>query len=124
MIETTPQELAAVQRLIGDYFPNVEARLFGSRYRGTAKPYSDLDIVLVGKEKLDWLQVSQLREAFAESDLPWRVDVLDWHAISSQFQRVIEQGYEVIQEREPAELDSEAGVSESDHSQKSRGDWV
>ena len=96
MIELTHQELSTVQYLIATYFPHVEARVFGSRYHGTAKPYSDLDITLVGEQKLDWLQVSRLREAFAESDLPWRVDVLDWHAISAEFQQIIEQGYEVI----------------------------
>ena len=98
MINIAPQELATVQRLIAASFPSVEARVFGSRYQGTAKPYSDLDIVLVGKQKLDWQQVSLLREAFAESDLSFRVDVLDWYAISSQFQQVIAQGYEVIQD--------------------------
>jgi predicted nucleotidyltransferase len=100
MIETTPEELATVQRLIAAHFPDVEARVFGSRYQGEAKPYSDLDIVLVGMQKLDWLQMSRLREAFTASDLPFRVDVLDWHAISPQFQQVIAQGYAVIQGQE------------------------
>lgn len=97
MIDTTPQELALVQQLIHTSFPDVEARVFGSRYKGTVKPYSDLDIVLVGEQKLDWLQVSRLREAFAESKLPYRVDLLDWYAISPTFQQVIMQGYAVIQ---------------------------
>ncbi len=99
MINVTPQELIIVQQLIGTAFPDVEARVFGSRYRGTVKPYSDLDIALVGEGKLDWLQVSRLREAFAESDLPYRVDILDWHAISPVFQQIIAQGYAVIQEK-------------------------
>jgi len=30
------------------------------------------------------------------SDLPFRVDILDWNAISPEFKKVIEQGYEVI----------------------------
>lgn len=96
MIDITPEELALVQQLISAAFPTVEARVFGSRYSGTVKPYSDLDIALVGEGKLDWLQVSRLREAFTESSLPYRVDLLDWHAISPTFQDVIEQGYAVI----------------------------
>ncbi len=43
MIDIAPQELATVQRLITTSFPAVEARVFGSRYSGTVKPYSDLD---------------------------------------------------------------------------------
>ena len=38
-----------------------------------------------------------LKEAFEESDLPFRVNVLDWHEISPEFQKVIEKAYEVIQ---------------------------
>ena len=34
---------------------------------------------------------------FEESDIPIRVDVLDWHMISPEFQSVINKGYEVIQ---------------------------
>ena len=96
MIDITPQELTTVQRLIITYFPDVEIRVFGSRYSGQARTYSDLDIVLVGKQKLDWLQMSHLREALAESDLPFRVEVQDWHTLSLSFQQIIEQGYEVI----------------------------
>ncbi len=99
MIDLSPQDLATVKDLVAAHFPKVEVRVFGSRYRWTAKDYSDLDIVLVGEEKLDWQAVGRLGEALAESDLPVRVDVLDWHAISPEFQRVIEQGYAVIQER-------------------------
>ena len=96
MINISPQELAIVRQLIDGAFPDVEVRLFGSRHKGIVKPYSDLDIVLVGEQKLDWLEVSRLREAFAESELPYRVDLLDWFAISPAFQQVIAQGYTVI----------------------------
>lgn len=97
MIDISPHDLKTVKRLLADYFPNVEARVFGSRYHWTAKDYSDLDIVLVGEKKLDWRKLSRLREALAESNVPFRVDVLDWHVISPEFQQVIERGYEVIQ---------------------------
>jgi type I restriction enzyme S subunit len=30
-----------------------------------------------------------LNEAFAESDLPWRVDVVDWASTAPEFQRHI-----------------------------------
>ena len=44
----------------------------------------------------------QLKEAFEESGLPIRVDVLDWHAISDAFKNVIAEEYEVIQEAKTA----------------------
>ena len=42
-------------------------------------------------------RLRRLKEAFEESDLPFRVDVLDWHAISDRFHKVIEKKYEVLQ---------------------------
>lgn len=96
MINVTLQEQIIIQGLITSHFPEVEVRIFGSRYHGTTRPYSDLDIALVGKEKLDWLKLHRLREAFADSNLPYRVDVLDWHAISPTFQQVIAQGYVIL----------------------------
>ena len=39
-----------------------------------------------------------LKEAFEESRLPFRVDVLDWHTISESFRKVIKAQYKVIQE--------------------------
>jgi hypothetical protein len=41
-----------------------------------------------------------LREAFEDSDLPFRVDVLDWRAIPESFRKVIESGFEVIQRKD------------------------
>ena len=36
----------------------------------------------MGEDKLDWIMVEDIKEAFQESDLPFRVDILDWNAIS------------------------------------------
>jgi len=40
-----------------------------------------------------------LREAFAESNLPFRVEILDYNAISKEFQAVIDKQYEVVQQK-------------------------
>ena len=99
MIDTTPAHLRIVLEILEKYAPECEARVFGSRYTHTAKPYSDLDLALVGKTRFDINQMAQIQEAFQESLLPYRVDVLDWYAISSEFQKVIENnGYEIIQQ--------------------------
>lgn len=102
MIEITPAHLQIVLNILERLAPKCEARVFGSRYIRKAKKYSDLDIVLVGKEKLDWRQMAKIKEAFEESTLPYRVDVLDWQAISPEFRKVIEDhGYEVIRKIKP-----------------------
>lgn len=72
--------------------------MFGSRVSGKEKEYSDIDLVIIGNKKLDFDTLRLLREAFADSVLPMRVDVLDWHAMSETFRNVIlEAGYEVLQ---------------------------
>ena len=69
---------------------------FGSRATWAAKDYSDLDLAILGKGPLDWTTLGRLKEAFEESDLPMRVDVLDWHAISGGFREVIEREHVVL----------------------------
>ncbi len=97
MISILDVHLKSILNILNKYVPYCEVRAFGSRVNGTPRSSSDIDLVIAGKEKLDWKLLVNLKEAFEESELPFRVDVLDWHAISSEFQKVIEKGYEVIQ---------------------------
>lgn len=84
------QELALVQSILDTLLPMHEVRMFGSRARGTPKPYSDLDLVIMGETPVALSTLGQLREAFADSDLPWRVDVIDWASTSPEFRAHIE----------------------------------
>ena len=86
-----------VQSILGQHFPDCETRAYGSRVIGKARKYSDLDISIVGRGRLDRRRLMDLRNAFDESDLPIRVDVHDWHNTSDDFQRIIEEKYVVIQ---------------------------
>ena len=97
MIDVAPEHLEMVLTLLSNYLPDCEVRAFGSRFSGTAKPYSDLDLAVIGQNRLDWRILAELKEAFQASELPFRVDLLDWNTISDEFRAVIEKsGYEVI----------------------------
>ena len=72
-------------------------RWLGSRVSHTAKGYSDLDVAVVGIGPLESDTLRRVKEAFAESDLPIRVDVIDWGAVSESFRKVIDRQFEVIQ---------------------------
>lgn len=100
MIDISPADEAIVNEILKKYVPKCEVRVFGSRHTWTAKSYSDLDLAIVGDVRLDKKVLYALQEAFEESELNFRVDVLDWHAISDEFRAIIEQGYSVIQEAE------------------------
>jgi len=96
--DLTAGQLRTVRALLQEHVPGVEVRAFGSRVRGNARPWSDLDLVLIGPEPIPRPVLNRLEEAFAESDLPFRVDVVDWQRIDSAFRRQIEEAFEVIQE--------------------------
>jgi predicted nucleotidyltransferase len=78
-------EYALVHHILATWLPGGEVRMFGSRALGTHKPYSDLDLVIMGNTPTDLSTLGQLKEAFASSDLPWRVDVVDWATTTPEF---------------------------------------
>ncbi|HDL86720.1 MAG TPA: nucleotidyltransferase domain-containing protein [Candidatus Acetothermia bacterium] len=98
MIDIKPAHLKTVEHILAEHVPACEVRAFGSRVAGRSKVYSDLDLAVVCQKNLSAECLRHLKEAFEESDLPFRVDVLDWNRTSESFRKVIEQGYEVIQE--------------------------
>jgi len=75
----------------------MEVWAFGSRAKRTAKTYSDLDIVLITREPLSLEQLASVTDAFDSSDLPMRVDVVDWASTSGDFRRIIERDKVVVQ---------------------------
>lgn len=97
MINVEKRHLAIVKRILRDFAPECEVRVFGSRITKTIKKYSDLDLAIVAKKKLARGTMVNLKEAFEESTLPFRVEVLDWHSISESFKKVIKSQYEIIQ---------------------------
>lgn len=62
---------------------------FGSRATGRARRYSDLDLAIDAGRRLTIDEAAVLREAFDDSDLPYRVDVVDWQAIGAAFRSLI-----------------------------------
>ncbi len=98
MIDLNPNHLATVERILTEHVAECEVRAFGSRATWTSKDYSDLDLAIVGSGPLDRRTLGRLKETFENSDLPIRVDVLDWHSISESFRKVIERDYVVLQD--------------------------
>lgn len=103
MIEMSATQREWVLAILAARVPECEVRAFGSRVTGKAKPYSDLDLAVVGACALDADTFRRLREDFEESELPFRVDVLDWHSISEEFRRIVDQHFEVLQAGRPGE---------------------
>ena len=67
----------------------VQIYLFGSRARGTAKSSSDVDIAVLPQELVPDNIFSELREIFEESDIPYRVDLVDLSTVGDPFKKVV-----------------------------------
>jgi predicted nucleotidyltransferase len=68
---------------------STKARVFGSRATGRARRYSDLDLAIDTGRRLTLDEIARLNEAFSESDLPYRVDLVDWQNINDHWRRTI-----------------------------------
>jgi len=62
--------------------------VFGSRASGTAGKFSDYDIGILGKTPLSFETLALINEALEDSDLPFRVDVVDFSLVSPGFKKV------------------------------------
>lgn len=96
-LDLSAGELETVRRILADLLPGREVRAFGSRVSGKAKRFSDLDLAVMGETPLTLSAIASLEEAFSESDLPFRVDVVDWATASESFRAVIAQAFQVLQ---------------------------
>jgi uncharacterized protein len=63
--------------------------MFGSRATGRARRYSDLDLAIDAGRLLTLDKIAELTEAFSDSDLPYKVDIIDWHNIDARWRQTI-----------------------------------
>jgi predicted nucleotidyltransferase len=97
MMFIDPAALSQVLNILGTHVPEYEVWAFGSRVHGrNLKPFSDLDLIIISTEPIDSLQLLDLKDAFIESDLPFKVDLLDWATVKDGFRRIIEQDHVVV----------------------------
>ncbi|MBF0611732.1 MAG: restriction endonuclease subunit S [Magnetococcales bacterium] len=97
-IDIRPDHLQTVLDILKKHVPHHEVWAFGSRVKWTAKEFSDLDLCVISHQPLDLGLKADLLEDFSESDLPWKVDVVDWATTSESFRKIIE-GEKVVVQR-------------------------
>lgn len=91
MIDLEEDHLKMVRAILAQYAPDATVWAFGSRVQGRAWKFSDLDLAVDAGSPLTLRSLRELKEAFQESRLPIKVDVLDLCAISNDFRACIEQ---------------------------------
>ena len=96
-ISLTQEEHRCVTTLLQTIIPEREVRAFGSRTTSFHKPFSDLDLVVMGDQGLPADKAADLRQSFSDSDLTFKVDLVIWSELQDHFKRMIESGSVVIQ---------------------------
>jgi type I restriction enzyme S subunit len=96
ILNITEEHRNKIVSLLDHYLPNVTAWVFGSRIKNSSRQNSDLDLVVFA-DAADRLKVSDLRDAFDESNIPFRIDMHVWNELPEMFKRNIETNYVVLQ---------------------------
>jgi predicted nucleotidyltransferase len=89
MIDIKSEHFEIVLNILKKYLKDCQIIIFGSRVTGNSNKFSDLDIVIDCNEKIKMSVLFNLEEEFQESDLPFRVDIIDWNRTSESFKKVI-----------------------------------
>lgn len=76
--------------IVHTYLPQGQYRvfLFGSRTSDRHHTYSDIDIGIEGKDRVPQSVMSRIVDAMEISDLPVRVDVVDFTRVTPEFARI------------------------------------
>ena len=94
-IDVTAGQRKTILALLERHLPGTEAWVYGSRAKWTSRPQSDLDLVVFATPE-QRRGVGNLREAFEESDLPFRVDLFVWDEVPETFREQIEAEHAVL----------------------------
>lgn len=103
-LDVRADHLKVVSDILRKLVPAQDVWAFGSRVKGTAKKFSDLDLAIISEKPLSLEISASLSDSFSECDLPYKVDVVDWATTSESFRKIIEQNKVVIQKGEGSPL--------------------
>lgn len=89
-VALSPEDRRLVLQILAAHLPNGSTVwVFGSRATARPRRYSDLDLAIDAGRPLTLDEMAALAEAFSESDLAWRVDIVDWRRVDADFRQAI-----------------------------------
>ncbi len=114
-IDLTTKQRSQLSALLRRFLPGVAVWAYGSRVKWTARPNSDLDLVAFAVPAQRH-QVGDLKDALAESNLLFPVDLHVWDDVPERFREIIRKDYVVVQEaKQPDSRPSMPGESSVVH---------
>lgn len=85
MIDLSPAVRDCLLEIVHRHLGRQFVYLVGSRARGPAKRFADIDILLMNEQPLSPLVRATLRYDLEESDIPYKVDLLEWAELTPAF---------------------------------------
>lgn len=97
-IDISPHILVILRSVLQAHLPAAtKILLYGSRAKGTAKKYSDIDLAIDTGDVIPISQFTALISDLEESDIPYKVDIVDLHTIDESFrERIMIEGVELF----------------------------
>ena len=84
--------ISQIQQIIAPVRPaGSKLFIFGSRARGTNRKFSDIDLGVEGQKKLSPKEYLALITSLDDSDLPYKVDVVDFSTVTDNFRQIAKQ---------------------------------
>ena len=78
------------------YVPDATVWAFGSRIKGSHRPASDLDLAVLCDKETAKKQLPKLNDIFVESDIPFKVQLLDFNRLPANMQKNIKKNFVVL----------------------------
>lgn len=89
--QVRPAEKQFVIKTILSFVPDAKIIAYGSRIRGDARRYSDLDIAIESDKEIPLGVLAEMEAEFADSDLPYKIDLVPSNQMNRNFRKKISQ---------------------------------
>jgi len=89
------EDLKAVRKIVCERLKDykVKVYLYGSRARGKAHRYSDIDVAVLPLEPVPGWVLAEIRDALEESNILYSVDLVNLYETNARFrERVLREG--------------------------------
>lgn len=94
-------QLETVQRILNLHFEGLEVWAYGARLTGVnLTPETELELAVITDSPISFEDMVAVEKAFAESGLPFRVDIIDWVKLPESIQKQIKKEHDVVQAAE------------------------
>ena len=91
VLGVTDKEQRIIEDILDAYADSYAFYYYGSRVKGNFEKTSDLDVLIKGQKEMPLFILSELKEKFDDSYLPYIVNFSDYHNITPDFYEHIKQ---------------------------------